>query len=61
MISCVRAGFCIELIDKLSKLLQFNYTFIRQEDGSYGSFNNNTQQWNGMMRRLMDDPVKRTK
>jgi hypothetical protein len=41
----------------LSKLLNFNYTFVEQADGAYGTFNNNTRQWTGMIRRLMDDPV----
>ncbi|XP_064072284.1 glutamate receptor ionotropic, kainate 2-like [Vanessa tameamea] len=49
-------GFCIELIDRLSKLLHFNYTFVEQMNGAYGVRNKTTNQWNGMMRRLMDDP-----
>ncbi|XP_068617479.1 glutamate receptor ionotropic, kainate 2-like [Battus philenor] len=48
-------GYCIELIDKLSKLLNFNYTFIEQANGVYGSYHPQ-RGWNGMMRRLMDDP-----
>lgn len=50
-------GFCIELIDQLANLLQFNYTFVEQPDGVYGNYNNTTRQWTGMMRRLRDDPV----
>ncbi|KAL4709753.1 hypothetical protein ACJJTC_005556 [Scirpophaga incertulas] len=49
-------GFCIELIEQLSKLLHFNYTFLEQEDGVYGSLNTTTGRWNGMMGRLMEDP-----
>ncbi|KAL0879832.1 hypothetical protein ABMA27_002372 [Loxostege sticticalis] len=49
-------GFCIELIDQLANLLQFNYTFVEQPDGVYGNYNNTTRQWTGMMRRLRDDP-----
>ncbi|XP_041970526.1 glutamate receptor ionotropic, kainate 2-like [Aricia agestis] len=49
-------GFCIELIERLSQLLHFNYTFIEQPDGAYGTRNKTTGEWNGMMRRLMDDP-----
>ncbi|OWR53304.1 ionotropic glutamate receptor subunit ia [Danaus plexippus plexippus] len=48
-------GFCIELVDRLAQLLHFNYTFIEQADRAYGSLNKTTKQWNGMMRRLMDD------
>ncbi|XP_045536085.1 glutamate receptor ionotropic, kainate 2 [Papilio machaon] len=48
-------GYCIELIEKLAKILNFNYTFIEQENGVYGSYTPG-RGWNGMMRRLMDDP-----
>ncbi|XP_034829420.2 glutamate receptor ionotropic, kainate 3-like [Maniola hyperantus] len=48
-------GFCIELIDELSKVLGFNYTFVEQEDGDYGSLNPDTHEWSGMLRRLIDD------
>lgn len=47
-------GFGIELIDKLSQKLGFNYTFILQEDGAYGSLNRETGEWNGMLREIMD-------
>ncbi|XP_022124667.2 glutamate receptor ionotropic, kainate 2 [Pieris rapae] len=49
-------GFCIELIERLAQLLQFNYTLVEQPDGNYGSRNKTTGQWNGMMHRLMTDP-----
>lgn len=48
-------GFGIELIDKLSQRLGFNYTFKLQEDGAYGSPNKETGEWDGMIRELMDD------
>ena len=47
-------GFGIELIDKLSARLGFNYEFILQPDGAYGSQNKETLEWNGMIRQLMD-------
>lgn len=47
-------GFGIELIQKLSERLGFNYTFILQEDGAYGSLNKETNEWNGMLREIMD-------
>jgi ionotropic glutamate receptor len=48
-------GFGIELIEKLSQNLGFNYTFKLQADGAYGGFSKETKQWNGMLRELMDD------
>ncbi|XP_026481358.1 glutamate receptor ionotropic, kainate 3-like [Ctenocephalides felis] len=47
-------GFGIELIDELSKMLGFNYTFHIQEDGVYGSLNRQTGEWNGMMKELLE-------
>lgn len=47
-------GFGIDLIHELSLLLGFNYTFTLQEDKVYGSYNNETNQWNGMIRELRD-------
>jgi glutamate receptor, ionotropic, invertebrate len=46
-------GFGIELIQKLSEKLGFNYTFQLQEDGAYGSLVNG--EWNGMLRELIDE------
>ena len=47
-------GFGIDLIHELSLMLGFNYTFKLQEDGAYGSLNNVTKEWNGMIRELRD-------
>lgn len=47
-------GFGIELIQKLSERLGFNYTFVVQEDGAYGSLIKETGEWNGMLREIMD-------
>lgn len=48
-------GFGIDLIHELSLMLGFNYVFRLQEDGSYGSINNVTKEWNGMIRELLDE------
>lgn len=48
-------GFGIDLIHELSLMLGFNYTFQLQDDGNYGSINNATGEWNGMIRKLHDD------
>uniref|UniRef100_A0A336MCA3 CSON013411 protein n=1 Tax=Culicoides sonorensis TaxID=179676 RepID=A0A336MCA3_CULSO len=45
-------GFGIELIHELSLMLGFNYTFVLQEDGVYGSLKNG--QWNGMLREILE-------
>lgn len=47
-------GFGIELIEKLAQRLGFNFTFKLQEDKNYGSFNKDTNEWNGMIKELMD-------
>lgn len=48
-------GFGIDLIQELSLMLGFNYTFRLQEDGVYGSINNATKEWTGMVRELLDE------
>ncbi|KAL1492274.1 hypothetical protein ABEB36_012749 [Hypothenemus hampei] len=46
-------GFCIDVIQELSALLGFNYTFIVQEDGKNGNFNRSTHQWDGVIRQII--------
>ena len=46
-------GFCVDLIEEISKVLRFNYTFSVVADGSYGS-KNDKGEWNGMVRELLD-------
>lgn len=48
-------GFGIELIQELAAMLGFNYTFVIQEDGAYGTKNKKTGEWNGMIRKLLDE------
>ncbi|KAG7309526.1 hypothetical protein JYU34_003974 [Plutella xylostella] len=48
-------GFCIELIERLAEILQFNYTFVEAAGGT-GVRDPATGRWSGMLRRLMDDP-----
>lgn len=47
-------GFGIELIYELSLLLGFNYSFVLQEDGNYGSLDKVTGKWDGMMNEIME-------
>ncbi|KAG9493299.1 hypothetical protein GDO78_001285 [Eleutherodactylus coqui] len=47
-------GYCIDLLQKLSEILGFKYEIRLVEDGKYGVKEDTTQQWNGMVRELMD-------
>jgi len=47
-------GFCIDIIDDISKILGFNYTIQEVGDGAYGSINKETGEWNGMIRELLE-------
>lgn len=38
-------------------MLKFNYTFVEQEDGEYGIYNNTLGKWTGMLGRLIEDKV----
>lgn len=46
-------GFAIDLIQEMSLILGFNYTFEVQADNVYGSFNNITKKWNGMLGKII--------
>lgn len=50
-------GFGIELIDELSKMNEFNYTFDIQVDGVYGSLDKKTGKWSGMMQKVMEGVI----
>uniref|UniRef100_A0A6P7GIM5 Glutamate receptor ionotropic, kainate 3-like isoform X2 n=1 Tax=Diabrotica virgifera virgifera TaxID=50390 RepID=A0A6P7GIM5_DIAVI len=47
-------GYGIDLIEELSKILGFNYTFELQADGKYGVLNKVTGKWDGMMGEIID-------
>ena len=46
-------GYCVDLIDEISKLLEFNYTIKIVEDLKYGT-KNERGEWNGLIRELID-------
>jgi len=48
-------GFAIDLIREMSLILGFNYTFEVQAENVYGSFNNITKKWNGMLGKIIAD------
>ncbi|XP_046435177.1 glutamate receptor ionotropic, kainate 2-like [Neodiprion fabricii] len=48
-------GFGIDIIHELSKILGFKYIFEVQTDNVYGSKNSQTGEWNGMIKKIMED------
>lgn len=48
-------GYGIDIIHELSLMLGFNYEFRLQADGKYGSLNNVTQEWDGMILELQKE------
>lgn len=47
-------GYCIDLLRELANILGFTYEVHLVEDGKYGAQDENTGQWNGMVKELMD-------
>lgn len=47
-------GYSMDLIDAIAKLLHFKYEFRLAPDGKYGSFNKITQEWDGLVKQLLD-------
>ncbi|KAI3361544.1 hypothetical protein L3Q82_013687 [Scortum barcoo] len=47
-------GYCIDLLRELANILGFAYEVRLVEDGKYGAQDENTGQWNGMVKELMD-------
>lgn len=45
-------GYAIDIIDELSKLLDFDYEILIQKDGNYGVYDNDTRQWDGMIGKI---------
>nr|XP_020470473.1 glutamate receptor ionotropic, kainate 2-like [Monopterus albus] len=47
-------GYCVDLLRELANILGFTYEVHLVEDGKYGAQDENTGQWNGMVKELMD-------
>lgn len=47
-------GFTVDLLDHLGSFLGFDYEIRIVADGSYGSLNKKTGEWNGMIREVID-------
>lgn len=48
-------GFGVEIIQKLSEMLGFNYTFKLQQDRAYGSYHKENKSWDGMILEIRED------
>lgn len=44
----------MDLIDAIAQQLGFKYEFRLAPDGKYGNFDKKTQQWNGLVKQLLD-------
>ncbi|EZA54693.1 glutamate receptor ionotropic, kainate 2 isoform X2 [Ooceraea biroi] len=47
-------GYCIDLIDEIAKQLGFKYTFELEPKNKYGTYDEKTKTWDGLIRRLLD-------
>ncbi|KAL6255077.1 hypothetical protein P5V15_013411 [Pogonomyrmex californicus] len=47
-------GYCIDLIEEIAKLLQFNFEFEIAPDNAYGSYDPEKKSWTGLIKRLLD-------
>jgi hypothetical protein len=48
----VYTGFCIDLLEKISKICNFTYKIRLVEDGYHGSWNGS--KWNGMIGEITE-------
>merc|ERR1719187_1982247 len=46
-------GYCIDLIDEITKIVNFEYEIKEAPDGKFGTMDENNE-WNGMIRQLID-------
>ena len=47
-------GYSKDLIDGISKILNFTYQFYLVPDGRYGSYNKETKKWDGLIKELLE-------
>jgi hypothetical protein len=48
-------GYCVDLLEKISKIVGFNYTIKLVDDGLYGTIVDG--KWNGLVKDLIDKVV----
>ncbi|EAA13931.5 AGAP010272-PA, partial [Anopheles gambiae str. PEST] len=46
-------GYCIDLLNKIAEIVEFDYEIREVEDGKFGNMNENGE-WNGIVRKLID-------
>ena len=46
-------GYCIDLLEELKNLMNFEYELMEAPDGQYGRMNEQAE-WNGMVKELME-------
>ena len=47
-------GFCMDMLTELAERLEFNYVLHGSYDGKFGGKSAETQEWNGMVREIVD-------
>ncbi len=47
-------GLCMDLLHELQKRIDFHYTIYLVPDNTYGILDQETRQWNGLMREVID-------
>ena len=47
-------GYCIDLLNAISKNLGFTYDLYEVEDGRFGALDEQTGEWHGLVRELID-------
>ena len=47
-------GYCMDMLKELAEKLEFNYILHDSYDGNFGGKSAETQEWNGMVREIVD-------
>ena len=50
----VYEGFCVDLLEEIAKAVGFRYEINLVGDDKYGVQDEETKEWNGMVRELID-------
>lgn len=47
-------GFCIDLLNEIAKIVDFKYEIYLVPDGIYGTIDDTTGEWNGLVKELVE-------